>query len=84
MDRKRILATIVETACAIDDKLDGSAITLDGAPLKDHGVTSLTVLQVAARLEDDYGITINDTEVMLADSALALVELVERKTAAAA
>ena len=79
MNRQHIFGTLVELACSVDQTLDGSAIRLDGTPLKAYGLTSMTVLQLAGKIEDRFGISLSDTEVLLADPPLALVELVERK-----
>lgn len=79
MDRQHIFGTLVELACSVDRTLDGSAIRLDRTPFKAYGLASMAVLQLAGKIEDRFGIALSDTEVLLADSPLALVELVERK-----
>lgn len=79
MTRERIFTVLTELAAGVDDRIDPRSIVLDDTPMTAYGLTSMTMLQLFARLEDAFGISISDIEGLRCASPAAIVELVERK-----
>jgi acyl carrier protein len=81
--RDDILAVVAELAESVDARIDAEAIRDDDTPLTAHGLTSLAALQLYAKLEDRFGITISDGEALRAGTGASLVDLVREKAAPA-
>lgn len=82
MDRNKIFAEVVNAVVAINTTVDATAIRLDDTPFSAYGVTSLTRLQVGARVSERFQVPFGDSDALLAGSPLGLVRLIERRLAA--
>lgn len=83
MDRQNIFQDVVETIRSIDSQVNHEALRLDDTPFRSYGIESLTLIRLAARLEDRYEIRITDADAFAATSFQRLVDLLVGKLAAA-
>jgi len=79
MDRQEIFAEIVAMVEQIDDGGVAGAIQLDDTPFRVYGLTSLAQIRLAALVEDRFDIALSDVDALAANSAVVLVDLIERK-----
>jgi len=74
-----IQAKLVDIICSVDEHIDRSAIRLDDTPFKAYGLNSLAQIRIAACVEDEFGITISDSDALTVTSVLRLTQLIKDK-----
>jgi acyl-CoA synthetase (AMP-forming)/AMP-acid ligase II/acyl carrier protein len=79
MHREDIFAAIADIICSVDGRFDRQAIRLDDTPFRDQGLNSLAQMQIAARVEDEFDIVLDDMDALTASSMVRLVRLIEDK-----
>jgi len=74
-----IQAKLVDIICSVDEHIDRSAIRLDDTPFKAYGLNSLAQIRIAACVEDEFGITISDSDALTVTSVIRLAQLIKDK-----
>jgi act minimal PKS acyl carrier protein len=74
------LSQVITSCGGTDASADISETSLD-TQLSDLGLDSLTIYEMATRLQDDYGIRITDAQIDTLDTPRAVVDLVNSELA---
>jgi len=83
VDRQELFEEVVETIKALDSTAKPKEFRLDDTAFRAYGIDSLTLIRLAARLEDRYDIRISDADAFAASSFQRLVDLLLGKLMAA-
>jgi len=83
VDRQELFEEVVETIKALDSTVKPEEFRLDDKAFRSYGIDSLTLIRLAARLEDRYDIRISDADAFAASSFQRLVDLLLGKLMAA-
>ncbi|GGK33971.1 hypothetical protein GCM10010124_28200 [Pilimelia terevasa] len=79
MSRDEIFVEVVDLACAVEPRVVRQAVRLDDTPFTAYGITSMSMLQLTARVEDRFAVRISDGEALRAGTPLRLVGLIAQK-----
>ncbi len=76
MSKQEVFDDVVGILRSVNPKTDHAGARLDNTPLRSYGVDSLTLIRLAVAVEDRYGISLDDRDVVASVSFATPVDVI--------